>query len=707
MDQFTTSFIGVVWLILGFGFIIFVHELGHFLVAKAVGIKVTQFAIGFGHAVITWRRGIGFRNGSTEAELERRVRMHLRAQDHGTQEAQAEDADDAEDSAANSARQDAAMLELGLGETEYRLNWMPLGGYVKMLGQEDLDPEAASNDPRSFSAKPVWARACVISAGVIMNLIFGLLFFVIAFSYGVRFPRAIVGNVAPTAPAAKVYAEGHEDDPTYLGMRVGDRVVMIDGKPVNDFMDLAASVLLARKGDHLRITVERPGTDEQLVFIIQPQVDENSHLLSIGIATPVTTRIRQLAEKGKLYEAGVRPDWELTKVAGHPIEQFYQYDRIVTAAAGVPVDVTFSDPDGGLSITLPLAATPQLPVDDAGVSNLLGLVPPTRVAGFPERSDNEDATPAQEAGMEVDDLIVQVGSVAWPTHKQIVEQVKLAVARNEIPNVSVWRNGKTVSLGPIEPDHKQRLGFFSRPALARLIVGQSLPGSPIAALKLNAGSRILSVDGIDVSSWADLQRQVQTTVAAAGDHDVQIKIEYELNLKGKPKDAATVSIDHATAVQLAAAGWRQPVSLFNFDLDKKLVKSESVGEAVELGIEKTGQFVVQTYVTIARLFQGTVNITDLRGPVGIIHIGTKIAAERWTYMLFFFGLISVNLVVINFLPMPIVDGGLMVILIIEKIKGSPVSPRILSAANMAGLVMLGCLFITLTYYDVTRWATGG
>ena len=53
MENFTTSLSGILWLILGFGFIIFVHELGHFVAAKAVGIKVTQFAIGFGHAVLT------------------------------------------------------------------------------------------------------------------------------------------------------------------------------------------------------------------------------------------------------------------------------------------------------------------------------------------------------------------------------------------------------------------------------------------------------------------------------------------------------------------------------------------------------------------------------------------------------------------------------------------------------------------------------
>src|SRR5512146_2449189 len=109
--------------LVGLSVIVFVHELGHFLVAKWVGIKVEQFAFGFG------KRLFGFQ----------------------------------------------------WGETDYRVNLIPLGGYVKMLGQEDFKPleENAKPDPRSFEQKSVGARFAVISAGVIMNVILAAVLFVI------------------------------------------------------------------------------------------------------------------------------------------------------------------------------------------------------------------------------------------------------------------------------------------------------------------------------------------------------------------------------------------------------------------------------------------------------------------------------------------------------------------------------------------------
>src|SRR5438874_2067402 len=122
-------------LIFGFGFVIFFHELGHFLAAKWVGIKVEQFAVGFGQALISWRKGFGFGIGSSARRFEEL-----------------------------SARGEA----LGVGETEYRLNWIPLGGYVKMLGQDDLNPNAQQNDPRAYNRKSIGARMLVVSAGVIM-----------------------------------------------------------------------------------------------------------------------------------------------------------------------------------------------------------------------------------------------------------------------------------------------------------------------------------------------------------------------------------------------------------------------------------------------------------------------------------------------------------------------------------------------------------
>ncbi len=255
----TLAFLGF---ILGFGFLVFIHELGHFLVAKSVGIKCTQFAIGFGPSIFAWRKGIGLRTGSTERAYEKRLKDHLQQKgldpavvDHAREDAEPRSSADQQQT---SALIDQAAKELGLGETEYRLNYVPLGGYVKMLGQEDMDPTARSSDPRSFNAKPIWACAAVISAGVVMNIIVGMLFFTIAFSSGVEFPPAIVGRVVPNMPAAETYAVGHDHDPAYKGLQVGDRITQVDGETIKDMTELLVATRARLTGQANRLDRATP-----------------------------------------------------------------------------------------------------------------------------------------------------------------------------------------------------------------------------------------------------------------------------------------------------------------------------------------------------------------------------------------------------------------------------------------------------------------
>src|SRR5438067_429915 len=141
-------------LLLGFGFVVVWHDLGHFLAAKWAGVKVEQFAVGFGTAAFSWRRGMGFTWGSSGKKLE-----------------------------AMSAEEQAKY-----GETEYRINWLPLGGYVKMLGQDDMRPGALSNDPRSYNMKPVSKRMVIVSAGVIMNIILAMIGFMVLYLMGFNRP---------------------------------------------------------------------------------------------------------------------------------------------------------------------------------------------------------------------------------------------------------------------------------------------------------------------------------------------------------------------------------------------------------------------------------------------------------------------------------------------------------------------------------------
>src|SRR4051812_31877440 len=143
-------------LALGFGFVIFWHELGHFLAAKWADVKVEQFAVGFGHALLSWRKGLGFRVGTSRIEYEKSAREYI--EKHQGLEATHELTEAVSDEQRISAAGDA----LGISETEYRLNWIPLGGYVKMLGQDDLRPDASQNDPRAYNMKPISKRMVIV-----------------------------------------------------------------------------------------------------------------------------------------------------------------------------------------------------------------------------------------------------------------------------------------------------------------------------------------------------------------------------------------------------------------------------------------------------------------------------------------------------------------------------------------------------------------
>ena len=111
---------------------------------------------------------------------------------------------------------------------------------------------------------------------------------------------------------------------------------------------------------------------------------------------------------------------------------------------------------------------------------------------------------------------------------------------------------------------------------------------------------------------------------------------------------------------------------------------------------------LQTYVTFARLFDGTVKVEHLQGPVGIAHIGTVVASRGFIWLLFFLALISVNLAVVNFLPLPIVDGGQFLMILYEQLRGRPLPIKVQEIVTIAGIVLIGAMFLMVTFNDVKR-----
>lgn len=310
LDNILQTFIGLFWIILGFGALIFIHELGHFLAAKWAGIRAEGFAVGMGPVLLAWRKGIGLRFGSTLKEYEKQAREHIKTSG---------DESNATDTAKELTVEDVyrAGDALGLGETEYSLRWLPIGGFVKMLGQEDANPNYVSDDARSYNNCPIGKRMIVVSAGVIMNVIFAAILFVWAFMAGVRFPAPVVGDVSSTMSAGTTMADNADAlGISTVGLQPGDLVTHIDGERAHTFMDLQIASAMSRENQNVELTVEREGVSDPLHFTLSPQHDPGSGMRSIGVAPARTTTLiakdeddvmaRALAQAG-LGQHGIKP----------------------------------------------------------------------------------------------------------------------------------------------------------------------------------------------------------------------------------------------------------------------------------------------------------------------------------------------------------------------------------------------------------------
>jgi len=734
IEPFGFPLIEFIYLVLGFGFLIFVHELGHFAVAKWVGIRCPQFAIGFGKAMFSWRKGIGIMRGSTEQAYQRRCIEKLKADGiepamqgphTGTARYDTDVVKEEHKSEYTGKQMYAVGDEMGLGATEYRLNYLPLGGYVKMLGQEDMDPNAKSDDPNAYNNKPIWARACVISAGVVMNMIFGAIFLAIAFMIGVEFPAATVGTVIPDMPATTTYAEGHEGDPNYLGFREGDVILSVNGEEPEDFKDVKIAIALSGSDDEVTIVVKRRGVDEPLTYVCPLKRGKDAEkLLSVGLGPGPGLRVTSFEQAdGPIHEwimqrtqavpaekrATMRDGSIVIKaVNGKEITSYPEYLAAFDASGGAPVDVTFQDntaPDAPKVFAVD--SVPTLTRYPDKPDNLLGMVPAGRINAVSE------GTPAQEAGLKAGDLILGVGD---SNRINSVPDLQMTILDNPDQGFAftILRDGKVITTEKITPNNDNIVGIQITPALDTLVVAKVLDGLPATALSDSdpflPGTVVTHVNDQRVETWAELQQALQTLAPELVNDDAQNPTKLVLTVK-EPIDEAdpkrvTLDFSENDYEALLAAGWSPDHSSYFPLTDFTLIKADGIGDALLIGVDKTKDFVLQTYVTLMRLIQGDVKLYNLRGPVGIIDTGTQVAQQGLPYLLFFLGLISVNLAVINFLPIPIVDGGHMVFLAWEKITGKAPSEKVQVASLYVGLGLIGFVFIATFYFDVMRIITG-
>ena len=660
--------------LLGFGAVVIVHEFGHFIVAKLSGIKVEVFSLFMPPTLLGFQK--------TEEGIRIRILPEILPKK--------------DDDSGNGALCFTIAGKYKASDTEYRVGLIPFGGFVKMLGQEDTGSVKSGDDPRSYANKPPHTRAAVLAAGVTFNVISAVIVFMVVFLVGINLSPAVVGDVMPNSPAERA------------GLKAGDEIIEIAGESEDlDFGNIAIAAALSGKDEKVQMRVRHLGGAEEDFALVAEELP-NESLRGFGILSAGSLTIRKLSKDDAddlFSKTGLLAGDTIKSVNGRPVAISWELDQIIQEAfvPRLTLTVERTDPvskevsliEKEVRLTLITPKRPSMS-DSALNGDIYSLVPLLRITDVLDRKDSDDTKPS----LQPDDIIIAIGNVDYATYKQMRETTKEYEGK-ELP-VKVLRTENdgaehivTVTVVPKRQDGGDRvmIGVVITFDLERTVVAGTLaPEEGRAALEIPAGAAITAVDGVSVSNFFDIAREIKKYAGQ------RITIDYRLD----EQVAGAVSMD-VPGEEDSYVVESYFADLIPFKPYERTYKANGPLDAVIMGYRKTVMFVAQTYVTLRRLIGGLVSPKDLMGPVGIMTLSYRIVAERpFVYYVYFLGLISAAIAVFNFLPLPPLDGGLVVILIVEKIKGSALSERVQAIVAYAGWAVIGTLIIYVTFNDIVR-----
>lgn len=348
--------------------LVFFHELGHFLAAKACGIYVKRFSVGM----------------------------------------------------------PPRLFGVQIGETDYCIGALPFGGFVMMAGQEDVplteeereEQYGAIPPERWFRNRPVWQRILVLVMGPLMNLILAVVIYGLVALAGAEVPewdmQARVGSVVPDSPALTAKLHRMDGDaapdlsapPDAEGFQVGDEIVLVDGRPIENLTDLAAVAILGGPGREHDIVVERetaPGTVERLFTRLAPEIAEDEEHPRFGVGPFDTAKVGYVQEGSPAARAGLREGDIIHRADGRVVSR----DSFIALMEGIPEGSTAVldvERDGG---------TTKVEVFPETIGRVLGMfaaAPPAEEEGAPQPPEVLSVTDdlRERTGLRPRDRIVKV-----------------------------------------------------------------------------------------------------------------------------------------------------------------------------------------------------------------------------------------------------------------------------------------------------------
>ncbi len=365
--------INIVALIVTLGILVTIHEFGHFWVARRCGVKVLRFSIGFGRAVKTW---------------------------------------------------------IGKDGTEYVIAPIPLGGYVKMLGQDDTQASDGSDIPAdqqhlSFTSKTVWQRMAIVAAGPLANFLLAILvFWVINVTYGLRGTAPVIAQVVDDSPA---YA---------AGLRAGHEIVAVDNVPVTIWQQVNMA-LLERLGETgpLTISAVPSGSSLPQEFVIplqswQSGTAEPDPLGSLGLEQfEIPAVIQGIVADSRAEQAGLLAGDTVLSANGNAVSGWGQWVRLIRANPELELEVVVQRGDNLETLLL----VPQRSVaQDGSVIGVIGAsVQPYDVLG------NLPADQRRDVSYNVISAIGPAIQETWDKSVFVLDSIKkMVVGLISVKNIS-------------------------------------------------------------------------------------------------------------------------------------------------------------------------------------------------------------------------------------------------------------------------------
>lgn len=623
----------------GIGFLIFIHELGHYFMARKVGIVVEVFSIGFGKAIAKWHhKGV-----------------------------------------------------------EWKICWIPFGGYVKMAGmekKENVEPSDVKNG--YFGSKP-WDRIKVAVMGPAVNIAFAFIAFAFLWMIG--------GRDKPFSDYTHYVGWVEEDSaPHNMGIRPGDFISKVNGRPFKGFQDFLYGAVL----DQGPLTMNGYELDYEtggkkpfiFTFSSDPKV-KGFEKAAIAINTLSASQYLiagQFPEGSPLKEAGMQEGERIIWVDGELIFSTKQLIQTVNQPK-----VLLAIERQGRTF---LAQVPRLQIRDLRLST-------------PEREELDDWRFEASLTPKVDELFY----VPYNLNEQAVVEGPLSyIDEKSQPKFAFEIPDRSPMEIPLMPGDRiiavqgkkiatayqllQEMQMRKVLVIAKKNIQEEIPlwseadKDFIASLDLNDIEKITQTIGTDrqlqESGSLHLLQPVPPISIQAFPMTPKLKKMHEGQLESRQK--AIEEIEDKETREEALKNfqlYKSRLTLGVFLQDKKVAYNPQP-------LALFGDVIKETYRTLFALFTGYLSPKNLSGPVGmvqVIHYGWSLGVKE---ALFWLGMISLNLGILNLLPIPILDGGHICFAILESFTKKPLKSKTMERLILPFVILFIILFIYLTYHDIAR-----